>query len=59
MAKKSLVEGPNVNPFQFLGGLKMREWIQINLENSEKYREYMEVFEESITFVLTLQRKEL
>ncbi len=29
----------------------MREWIQINLEHSEVYREYLSLFEESIQFL--------
>jgi hypothetical protein len=42
---------PNVIPFQPLGKPKMREWIQINLERSADYRQYLPVFEESIQFV--------
>ena len=54
-AKKLLDEDPNVIHFQPMGRRKMREWIQINLEESEDYREYLNVFEESIEFVLSLQ----
>lgn len=57
MAKKLLAENPNVVPFQPLGRPVMREWIQINLENSEGYREYVGVFHESIEFVLKLQNR--
>jgi hypothetical protein len=42
---------PNVIPFQPLGKPKMREWIQINLINSEDYRKYISVFDESIRYV--------
>jgi hypothetical protein len=54
-AKRLLADDPNVIPFQPLGRRKMREWIQINLDNSEGYREYIGLFEESIEFVLRLQ----
>ena len=50
-----LVADPNVIPFQPLGKPKMREWIQINLERSEDYKQYLAVFEESIRFVLAGQ----
>ena len=46
---------PNAIPFQPLGKPKMREWAQINLENSEDYRKYEAVFEESIQFLLSQQ----
>ncbi len=42
----------NAVPFQPLGRPKMREWVQINLENSDDYRQYQSVFEESIRFVV-------
>ena len=50
-----LAGDPNVIPFQPLGKPKMREWIQINLDRSEDYRQYLPVFEESIRFVLAGQ----
>ena len=56
-AKRLLEDDPNVIPFQPLGRRKMREWIQINLSQSEDYRQYRSVFEESIAFVLSLQGK--
>ena len=56
-AKRLLESDPNVIPFQPLGRRKMREWIQVNLEKSEDYRQYIEVFEESIQYVLRLQGK--
>ncbi len=47
----------NVVPFMPLGRPKMKEWIQINLGNSEDYRQYLPVFEESIRFVQLQQEK--
>jgi hypothetical protein len=38
-----------------MGKPKMREWVQINLERSEEYQQYLAVFEESIRFVLGQQ----
>ena len=57
LAEKLVAEDRNVIPFQPYGRRKMREWIQINLEHSEGYREYMPVFEASIHFVYTLGEK--
>ena len=54
-ANRLLEEDPNIIHFQPMGRRKMREWIQINLDNSSGYQEYIEVFEESIEFVLSLQ----
>ena len=51
-AKKLLETDPNAIPFQPMGKRKMREWVQINLDNSEDYRQYLPVFEESIQYVL-------
>jgi hypothetical protein len=45
----------NVVPFQPSGRPKMREWVQINLNRSEDYRQYRSVFEESIRHVLAQQ----
>ena len=44
-------------PFQPMGRRKMREWVQINLERSEDYRQYQSVFDESIAYVLAGQGK--
>ena len=52
-----LAEDPNAIPFQPMGKPKMREWVQINLSNSEDYRPYLPLFEESIRYVLTQQGK--
>jgi len=57
-ARKLLESDPNVIPFQPLGRPKMREWIQINLDNSDDYRGYLKLFEESIKFVLRLHGKQ-
>ena len=43
--------------FQPLGRAKMREWIQINRENSEDYLKDQEIFKISIKFVSTLRNK--
>lgn len=45
----------NITPFQPLGRPKMREWIQITLEDPMEYLNYREQFEQSIRFVLLLQ----
>jgi hypothetical protein len=46
-----LESDPNAIPFQPLGKPKMREWVQINLADSEVYALYEPVFIESIQFV--------
>ena len=56
MAVQLLESDPNVVPFQPLGRRRMREWVQINLERSDDYRRYAEVFEQSIEYVDALQR---
>ncbi len=45
----------NTVPFQPLGKPKMREWVQINLEYSEDYRQYLPLFEESIAYLIRQQ----
>ena len=54
-AVKLLETDPHVIPFQPMGRRKMREWVQINLERSEDYRQYQSVFDELIAFVLAGQ----
>jgi hypothetical protein len=54
-ATKLLETDQNVVPFRPLGKPKMRGWIQINLNNSDDYRQYTSVFEESIQYLLTQQ----
>lgn len=51
-AQTLLADDPNVIPFQPMGKSKMRQWVQINLTNSEDYRQYLPVFEQSIQHVL-------
>ncbi len=45
----------NVIPFQPLGRPKMREWIQITVEDPMEYLNYREQFKQSIRFVFSLQ----
>lgn len=54
-AKILLETDKNVIPFQPMGRQRMREWIQINLDDSESYRNYLPLFEESIQHVLRQQ----
>lgn len=54
-ATELLQNDPNTIRFQPMGKSKMREWIQINLANSEDYRRYVPVFQESVAYVLALQ----
>lgn len=51
-----LESDPNAIPFQPLGKPKMREWVQINLDDSEAYTQYEAVFHESILFVHEQQK---
>jgi hypothetical protein len=48
-------EDENVIPFQPLGRQKMKEWVQINLTDSETYRNYQDVLHESLDFVFSLK----
>lgn len=52
-----LESDPNAIPFQPLGKPKMREWVQINLDDSEGYVQYEALFHESILFVHEQQQK--
>jgi hypothetical protein len=52
-----LESDPNAIPFQPLGKPKMREWVQINLDDSEGYVQYEAVFHESILYVYDQQKK--
>ncbi len=54
-ASRLILEDPNIIPFQPLGKSRMREWIQIDLFNSEDYLKYQSIFEEAIQFSITLQ----
>jgi hypothetical protein len=52
-----LESDPNAIPFQPLGKPKMREWVQINLDDSDAYARYEAVFHESILYVYDQQKK--
>ena len=52
-----LESDPNAITFQPLGKPKMREWVQINLDDSEGYVQYEALFHESILFVHEQQQK--
>jgi len=52
-----LASDPNAIPFQPLDKPKMREWVQINLDDSEVYVQYEAVFQESIQFVHEQKQK--
>jgi hypothetical protein len=52
---KLLGTDPNTTPFRPLGKPKMREWVQINLNHSEDYRQYKPIFEEAIRYLLEQQ----
>ena len=54
-AARLLDEDTNVIPFQPLGRPRMREWVQINLDNSQDYHRYKTVFEESVQYLLRQQ----
>jgi TfoX/Sxy family transcriptional regulator of competence genes len=51
-----LLERPHVAPFQPLGKPKMKEWIQINRQRSEDYRNDLEIFQLSLEFVGNLTK---
>ena len=53
VAKKALSRG-DIVPFQPLGRRVMKEWIQINHTNSQKYTEDTKLFDTSIEYVSTL-----
>ncbi len=42
-------------PFQPMGKSKMREWVQIDLADSEGYRAYVDLFDESVHHVMAAQ----
>jgi hypothetical protein len=47
-----ILEGDrNARPFQPLGKHVMREWVQIDLADSDGYRAYAPLFEESIEYL--------
>jgi hypothetical protein len=56
-AVKLLDSDQNARPFQPMGKAPMREWIQIDLDDSDEYRKYVPVFMESIHYLLKQQGK--
>jgi hypothetical protein len=56
-AARLLEADPNVVPFMPLGRPKMREWVQINLEESEDFVRYLPILEQSIRYVKEQQEK--
>lgn len=52
---KLLETDKNSVPFQPMGRPKMKEWIQINLTDSEAYRNYESLFQQSVDFLLAQQ----
>lgn len=50
-----LASDPAVTPFQPMGRRRMREWVQITLDNAEDYRRYDAVFDEAIRYLLAQQ----
>ena len=51
-----LLERPHIVPFQPLEKPKMKEWIQINRQHSEDYRNDLEIFLLSVEFVGNLTK---
>jgi hypothetical protein len=47
----------NAVPFQPLGRPRMKEWVQINLEQSEDYRKYRHIFDQSIDYIQSKQEE--
>lgn len=56
-AVKLLDSDQNAKPFQPMGKSPMREWVHIDLNDSDGYRKYMPVFTESIRYLLKQQGK--
>jgi hypothetical protein len=54
-AARLLETDANVTPFQPMGRRPMREWVQIDLRDSEGYRRYAPVFDESLKHVAAQQ----
>ncbi|MBN2204015.1 MAG: hypothetical protein JW767_03230 [Thermoleophilia bacterium] len=54
-AARLLESDANVTAFQPMGRRRMREWVQIDLDRSEDYRQYASVFNESIGHVMAQQ----
>lgn len=54
---KTLLAEKYIVPFQPMGKLRMREWVQINRSHSADYRLDMEIFRAAVNFVGTLESK--
>jgi hypothetical protein len=52
-----MVGKEGITPFQPLGRVKMKEWIQINRENPEDYLKDIKTFEASVSYVGSLGKK--
>ena len=55
IASAFLKQDKHIVPFQPMGNTNMREWIQINLNNSEDYKDYEDIFQQSINYLLKQQ----
>ena len=56
--KEELLKKKDIEPFEPMGR-KMREWILINHNNSEDYKNDKEIFDESIKFVASIANIEI
>lgn len=54
-AETLLASDKKVTPFQPMGKARMREWIQINVEDPQDLLKYQTLFDESIQYILSLQ----
>jgi hypothetical protein len=54
-ASALLEQDKNIIPFQPMGKARMKEWIQINLSDSEQYLDYKDIFRQSINYLLEQQ----
>jgi hypothetical protein len=57
IASQLLETDTNAVPFQPLGRPRMKEWAQINLENSEDFRKYRSIFDQSIRYIQSKQEE--
>ncbi len=56
---QELLKREEIGHFQPLGRRKMREWIQINRNNSDEYAKDQEIFDASVEFVSSLANMDL
>ena len=47
-----------ISPFQPMGKPKMKEWIQINVDNAEELLNYQSLYEESIQYIISIQDRD-